>query len=76
MINDVGLNQRLKHLNSPITVVAFIIMPAPNQTFSVDSLKGQAVMKQLRETVNDVQAKIGTRIFEACARYVAESGSS
>lgn len=60
----------MKQLNSPMTVVAFIIMPAPTSTFSVDSLKGQAVMKQLRETVSDVQNNIGKRIFEACARYV------
>ena len=65
---EIGLNDKLRHLNSPVTVVAFIIMPAPTQTFSVDSLKGQAVMKQMRETVHDVQSKIGTRIFEACAR--------
>lgn len=49
------VNARLKHINSPITVVAFIIMPAPTYQYSIDALKGQAVMKQLRETVNEVQ---------------------
>jgi glycogen(starch) synthase len=62
------LNQRLKHFNSPITVVAFIIMPAPHHSFTVESLKGQAVMKQLRETVQDIQEKIGSRIFDQCSQ--------
>jgi glycogen(starch) synthase len=34
------LNDRLKHINSPITVVAFIIMPAATHSYTVDSLKG------------------------------------
>lgn len=45
-------------------------MPAPHHSFTVESLKGQAVMKQLRETVHDIQQKIGTRIFEQCSQYV------
>jgi hypothetical protein len=65
-----GLNDKLRHLNSPVTVVAFIIMPAPTNSFSVDALKGQAVMKQLKETVNEIQQSVGRRIFEDCARYV------
>jgi glycogen(starch) synthase len=65
-----GLNEKLKYLNSPVTVVAFIIMPAATHSFSVDALKGQAVMKQLKETVSDIQQSIGRRIFEECARFV------
>jgi len=63
------LNGRLKACNSPMTVVAFIIMPAATQSFAVEALKGQAVTKQLKETVKDITEKIGQRIFEKAARY-------
>ncbi|TPX63853.1 glycogen(starch) synthase [Spizellomyces sp. 'palustris'] len=62
------LNARLKHYNSPVTVVAFIIMPASTHSFTVDALKGQAVMKQLKDTVTEIQDSIGSRIFDNAAR--------
>ena len=65
-----GLNHRLKSMNSNITVVAFIIMPAANHSYTVDALKGQAVIKQLRETVIEIQDAIGKRIFESAARLI------
>lgn len=64
----IGLNGRLKAARSSTTVVAFIIMPAATHSFNVEALKGQAVTKQLRETVNDVQDRIGKRIFEKALR--------
>ncbi|KNC96136.1 uncharacterized protein SPPG_08523 [Spizellomyces punctatus DAOM BR117] len=64
----IGLNARLKHYNSPVTVVAFIIMPASTHSFTVDALKGQAVMKQLKDTVTEIQDSIGSRIFDNAAR--------
>ncbi|PKC09560.1 family 3 glycosyltransferase [Rhizophagus irregularis] len=63
------LNSRLIACNSPTTVVAFIVMPAATQSFAVESLKGQAVTKQLKETIKDITEKIGQRIFEKAARY-------
>lgn len=42
------LNHYLKSSNSDITVVAFIILPTKTNSFNVDSLKGQAITKQLR----------------------------
>ncbi|CAG8604728.1 1323_t:CDS:2 [Acaulospora morrowiae] len=63
------LNSRLKQSNSPMTVVAFIIMPATTQSFAIEALKGQAVTKQLEETVKDITDRIGQRIFEKAARY-------
>ncbi|CAB4487868.1 family 3 glycosyltransferase [Rhizophagus irregularis] len=63
------LNHRLKACNSPMTVVAFIVMPAATQSFAVEALKGQAVTKQLQETVKDITEKIGQRIFDKAARY-------
>jgi len=40
-----------KEANNPAkgrTVVAFLIFPTSNSSFNVDSLKGQAIAKQLR----------------------------
>lgn len=65
---DTGLNAKLKAAGSSTTVVAFIIMPAATHGFTVEALKGQAVMKQLRDSVTDIQNEIGKKIFEAAAR--------
>lgn len=46
-----------------------MIMPATTNNYNVEALKGQAVTKSLRETVKDVQGKIGKRIFEAALKY-------
>ncbi|KAJ3404809.1 glycogen synthase isoform 1 [Chytriomyces hyalinus] len=62
------LNHRLKSAGSKTTVVAFIIMPAKSHSYTVEALKGQAVMKQLRDTVQDIQDHIGKRLFESAAR--------
>lgn len=51
-----------------MTVVAFIIMPATTHSFTVEALKGQAVTKQLKETVSGIQDRIGKRIFENALR--------
>ncbi len=63
------LNYRLKESGSKITVVAFIIMPAKTNSYTVETLKGQAVIKSLDDTVKELQESIGKRIFEHCARY-------
>ncbi|CAG8704874.1 3876_t:CDS:2 [Dentiscutata erythropus] len=55
--------------NSPVTVVAFIVMPAATQSYAVESLKGHAVTKQLQETVKEITDRIGQRIFDKAARY-------
>ncbi|KAJ2768881.1 glycogen synthase isoform 1, partial [Coemansia nantahalensis] len=62
------LNGRLRACNSPITVVAFIITPAKVNSFTVETLKGQALIKQLEDTVQEVSARIGRRIFDMAAR--------
>ena len=51
-----------------MTVVAFLIFPARTNNFNVESLRGQAIAKQLRETVANVQNEIGHRLFEICLR--------
>jgi glycogen(starch) synthase len=71
----IGLNYRLKSSGSKMTVVAFIITPAPTHSFTVETLKGHAVIKQLQDTVAQIQAKIGKRIFEQAARGIEPSGT-
>jgi glycogen(starch) synthase len=51
-----------------MTVVAFIITPAETHSFTVETLKGQAVVKQLKETVHDIAKRMETRLFEKAAR--------
>lgn len=68
------LNHYLKSCNSEMTVVAFLIFPARTNNFNVESLRGQAIAKQLRETVNHVQNQIGKRIFEICLRGSLPNG--
>ncbi|KAG0264917.1 glycogen synthase isoform 1 [Mortierella polycephala] len=62
------LNEKLKATNSPMTVVAFIITPADTHSFTVETLKGQAVVKQLKETVHGIASRMETRLFEKAAR--------
>ncbi|KAJ1555431.1 hypothetical protein HK096_010870, partial [Nowakowskiella sp. JEL0078] len=64
------LNARLKECGSQITVVAFIIMPGSTHGFTVDALRGQAIMKQLHETVQDIQQSVGKRVFESAAKGI------
>lgn len=52
-----------------MTVVAFIISPAETHSFTVETLKGQAVVKQLKETVHDIAKRMETRLFEKASRY-------
>lgn len=63
------LNNRLQKANSNMTVVAFIIMPAATQSYTIEALKGQAVIKQLHDTVIEIQGRIGQRLFEKASRY-------
>lgn len=63
------LNYRMKVSGSKKTVVAFIIMPAKNKSFTVEALRSQAVVKALENSVNEVTALVGKRIFEHAMRY-------
>lgn len=67
------LNYRLQKSGSKLTVVAFIIMPAATQSYTVEALKGQAVTKQLRDTVTEIQNRIGQRLFEHAAKNSGDS---
>ncbi|UKZ83404.1 glycogen synthase isoform 1 [Trichoderma virens FT-333] len=63
------LNHRLKASNSKMTVVAFIIMPAQTTSLTVEALKGQAVIKSLKDTTNIIEQAIGRRIFERSLKW-------
>ncbi|KAL7990062.1 hypothetical protein Chor_012728 [Crotalus horridus] len=59
------LNYLLRVNGSQITVVAFFIMPARTNNFNVETLKGQAVRKQLWDTANAVKEKFGKKLYES-----------
>ncbi|CCE62025.1 hypothetical protein TPHA_0B03550 [Tetrapisispora phaffii CBS 4417] len=63
------LNYRLKVSGSKKTVVAFIIMPAKTNSFTVEALRSQAVVKSLENTVNEVTKLISRRIFDHAMKY-------
>ncbi|CED83554.1 glycogen synthase [Phaffia rhodozyma] len=69
------LNHMLKESGSKTTVVAFIIMPAATQSYTIEALKGQAVTKQLQDTVDEIKNRVGNRLFEHAARYTGEHGT-
>jgi glycogen(starch) synthase len=52
-----------------MTVVAFIIMPAQTSSLTVESLKGQAVVKSLRDTIENIEQGIGKRMYERCLSW-------
>lgn len=60
------LNHLLKSQAPDVTVVAFLIFPAKTNNFNVDSLRGHAVTKQLRDTINNIQQQIGKRMYDTC----------
>lgn len=60
------LNHYLKSAHSDVTVVAFLIFPAKTNNFNVESLRGHAVTKSLRDTINEIQSKMSKRMYEIC----------
>ncbi|MDB5325078.1 MAG: putative glycogen synthase, partial [Phycisphaerales bacterium] len=61
------LNQRLKQIDNPPTIVSFIITKAPVKNINVDALSGQARMAELENFCKNMQENIGRRIFMASA---------
>jgi glycogen synthase len=51
---------------SDVTIVAFLIFPAKTNNFNVESLRGHALTKQLRDTIQQVQGEIGKRMYDSC----------
>uniref|UniRef100_A0A7N8YMN9 Glycogen [starch] synthase n=1 Tax=Mastacembelus armatus TaxID=205130 RepID=A0A7N8YMN9_9TELE len=59
------LNYLLRVHRNDMTVVVFFIMPAKTNNFNVESLKGQAVRKQLWDTAHTVKEKFGKKLYGA-----------
>ncbi|XP_038626060.1 glycogen [starch] synthase, liver [Tachyglossus aculeatus] len=62
------LNFLLRVHRSDVTVVVFFIMPAKTNNFNVESLKGQAIRKQLWDTAQSLKEKFGKKLYEALLR--------
>ncbi|XP_060937588.1 glycogen [starch] synthase, liver [Limanda limanda] len=64
------LNYLLRVHNNDVTVVVFFIMPAKTNNFNVESLKGQAIRKQLWDTAHNVKEKFGKKLYDALLKGV------
>jgi glycogen(starch) synthase len=62
------LNQRLKTLPKPPTVVAFIITRAPTKNLNVTSLQHHLRFEDLKATCREMERTLSNRILEAAAR--------
>lgn len=62
------LNHFLKSELPDTTVVAFMIFPTKTNNFNVESLRGHAVTKQLRDTISSIQQDIGKRMFDTALK--------
>jgi len=69
------LNHLLQSTGSDTTVVAFLIFPTATNSFNVESLKGHAITKGLKDTIDSVQKEIGKRLYEKCLRGEVPSSS-
>ncbi|KAL8692359.1 MAG: hypothetical protein Q9218_002610 [Villophora microphyllina] len=63
------LNHRLKVSGSKMTVVAFIIMSAQTHSLTVETLKGQAVIKSLRDTCSLIEHEVGKRLYDRALQW-------
>lgn len=61
------LNQRLKADPQGVTVVCFIIAPAPYRALNVTTLNRQAMFHELRDTCMSIKDDMGRRLFRAIA---------
>uniref|UniRef100_H0VRI0 Glycogen [starch] synthase n=1 Tax=Cavia porcellus TaxID=10141 RepID=H0VRI0_CAVPO len=62
------LNFLLRMHKSSVTAVVFFIMPAKTNNFNVETLKGQAVRKQLWDTVHSMKEKFGKKLYDGLLR--------
>lgn len=61
------LNQRLKADPQGVTVVCFIIAPAPYRSLNVLTLNRQAMFHELRQTCESIKEDMGSKLFRAVA---------
>lgn len=57
------LNRRLKAERRGVTVVAFIIAPAPHKTLNVETLNRQAMLNEIKNTCEAIEEDMGRRLF-------------
>ncbi len=62
------LNQRLKEIKDPPTVVAFIITRAPSKSLNVDTLRRQSMLEDLKSICHEVERGISKKILLAAAQ--------
>merc|ERR1711981_828227 len=62
------LNYQLKEAKSDKTVIAFLIFPTKTNSFNVESLRGHAVAKGLKDTIDEIQRDVGKRMYEIALR--------
>eukprot|EP01125_Pyxidicula_operculata_P001266 TRINITY_DN11171_c0_g1_i1.p1 TRINITY_DN11171_c0_g1~~TRINITY_DN11171_c0_g1_i1.p1 ORF type:complete len:643 (+),score=140.55 TRINITY_DN11171_c0_g1_i1:50-1978(+) len=59
------LNYMLQQEKSPITVVAFIIMPGKTNSYNVESIEGQSIRREIRDTCDRIVKNINARLYES-----------
>lgn len=62
------LNQRLKGLSKPPTVVAFIITRAPTKNVSVGALQNHLMFEDLKTACKEIEEGLGRRLLNSTAR--------
>jgi glycogen(starch) synthase len=61
------LNQALKGVDKPPTIVAFIITKAAVRNINVSVLQNQSMFEDLRHTCDELQEQMGSRLFRSAA---------
>lgn len=61
------LNQRLKGIADPPTVIAFIITKAAVRNINVGALQNQSMFEELKSTCGELEHLLGRRLFMAAA---------
>ncbi len=61
------LNQRLRAQPLGVTVVAFIIAPAPAKGLNMATLRSQAMFNELRDTCESIEKDVGRKLFRTVA---------
>jgi len=61
------LNQRLKDVVNPPTIVAFIVTKAPVRNINVAVLQNQSMFDELKNTCEEISQQMGQRLFRSAA---------
>jgi glycogen(starch) synthase len=61
------LNWRLKEIDSPVTVVFFLITRAPVKSVNVTALQSSAMLKEFRTATDGIREQLAERLFRAAA---------